>query len=275
MVLLLLTCLLLLPTSSLAKNSQALPLWEYGVGLGATRFYHYPASDQTRDWLLPFPTFQYRGEILKADDREGARAALLEDPFWSLEFSGGGLPALKSDDNRARSGMPDLPWRFQLGPQIVLRLQAKVQFKAGFYQTFISPDFRFLKTQGTVSELQLHWHPLDETNWSSWKIQAQWIAELFSASREFQEVYYEVDPEFATFDRPAYQARGGFLSSSLTYFQKFEKDRTSFYLGLSQEFFDQSVNRASPLHRQNRNFSLLLAWTYRLGESEEKALSNP
>ncbi len=261
--------LLTLLTFPIAQG-RVLPLWEYGLGVGATRFYHYPAADQTRDWVLPFPTFQYRGKVLKADDREGARAALLEDPLWSLELSGGGLPGLKSNDNRVREGMPDLPWRLQLGPQLVLRLHPKFQAKAGFYQTLISPDFRLLKTQGTATQLQFHWHPLDGKHWGSWQTQAQWILSLFAASRDFHEVYFEVPPEFATAERPSFAARDGFLSYTFTYFQKFERNRTAFYAGLSQEFFDKSVNRESPLHRQDRNFSFLVAWTYRLGESEQK-----
>ena len=58
--------------------------WDYGLGFGAVRFEHYPGSDQFSYLALPTPTFQYRGKILRADDREGAHLYLLKSGALTL-----------------------------------------------------------------------------------------------------------------------------------------------------------------------------------------------
>lgn len=258
------------------EHSELPPLWEYGVGLGAVRFWHYPASDQSRDWALPFPTFQYRGEILQADDREGARAYLLRSDLWSVEMGGGGLASVKSEDNDARRGMEDLPWRVQAGPRLVSRFHPEYQVKLGIYQVLIFPDFASLRFQGAISELKLLWHLGDRWNttglWGKAKVRSQLGLSADFASQEFMQMYYGVSAQEARADRPAYQARAGFLSYSLSYFQSMSHGRQSYYFGASQDFYEKSANRESPLHKSDRNLSLFIGGTYKLGESTRRAV---
>ena len=86
MRLLLFLVFLMLHSWSLAEDSvsDSEAYWDYGLGFGAVRFEHYPGSDQFSYLALPAPTFQYRGKILRADDREGAHLYLLKSGTLTL-----------------------------------------------------------------------------------------------------------------------------------------------------------------------------------------------
>ena len=243
-----------------------LPLWEYGVGLGYLHFAQYPASNQTTDLLIPFPTFQYRGNILRADDKEGARAYILKGHIWSLEFSGFGLPALRSEDNRARTGMPDLPWMAHMGPQVVGHLSDAFEFKLGLFQA-LSTDFKLTKTIGQLIDAKFIYTASTQIyDVNSFGFLA---LELKAASADYLATYFSVESKFANSDRSFFDAQSGFLSVELQYYQAFKIARTTFYLGISHTDYSRSSNQQSPLHKSNQNLSTLAGITYTLGESAE------
>lgn len=250
---------------SFAETDQ-LPLWEYGIGLGYIHYAHYPSSNQTNDIALPFPTFQYRGKVLRADDREGTRAYLLKGDLWSLEFSGSGLPALSSKNNSTRTGMPDLPWMAHLGPLVIAKFSESFEFKLGFFQA-ISTDFKLTQTNGQLLHVKFIYQPqiriYEFPNFGFLSL------ELKTASRDYLATYFEIRPEFSTMDRPMYEARSGFLSTELQYYQALKIKRTTFYAGISLVDYSMSANLASPLHKANLNLSYLAGVTYTLGESKD------
>jgi len=43
------------------------PLWELGVGLAVIQMPDYPGADESRTYVLPYPYFIYRGDILKIE----------------------------------------------------------------------------------------------------------------------------------------------------------------------------------------------------------------
>ncbi len=267
----------LLPALGKAQVEEENPaLWEYGVGFGLLRLWQYPAAEQSRDYALPFPTFQYRGEILRADDREGARAYLSRNDSWSVEMGAGGLPAARSDDIEIRRGMADLPWRFELGPQLVSHFHPEYQIRVGAYQSFQTLDWKSWKMAGQTGELDFIWHfskshcrwnPCEKSNW-----RGQLAFTLTAATRDFQKTYYEVRPEEATAQRSAFAARPGWLSQSISYFQAYHRDRYGIYFGLLQESFYFAANRDSPLFRRNENLNAFVGMTYTLGESRARAV---
>jgi outer membrane protein len=259
-----------------AQSEETLPLWDYGVGIGYLQYFHYPAANQSNTLVLPFPTFQYRGEILRADDQEGARAYLLRASRWSLQLGGGLIPSVKSTTIYARDGMDPLPSGFQLGPQAVYKMDVDWEFKLGLYQSFFT-DLKKVSASGDVGEAKIIWH-LDDILGNSnlfgpVRNKGQLSFELKAASREFMSVYYDVSPEDTTVDRPAYGSQAGFLSYGLGYFQSLAYRKHTFYFGFLDERFNDSVNRRSPLHRSDENLSLFLGITHTLGTSESKSIS--
>jgi MipA family protein len=258
---------------NIPENSEA--LWEYGVGVGYIRLPHYPASNQYKDVVLPFPTFQYRGDILRADDRDGARAYLFKTEKSSIELGGAGYSYLDSDDNDARSGMEDLMWNLQLGPQWVYHPNDELEFQIGLYQA-IATDFVMTRRQGFSYEAEVIYH-IDEYlqnsgQFGSAKMQGRVSLQLKAGDRDFLAPYFDVSSKFAKADRPAYEARAGFLSTTFTYFQAAELDRWTLYAGFSDSHYGWSVNRESPLHKLDRNFSIFAGVTYRLSESTKQSV---
>jgi hypothetical protein len=253
-------------------DEESPPFWEYGIGVGTVHFEEYPAAGQYRDFFLPFPTFQYRGKVLRADDRDGAHLYLLKEKNWYLEFSGTGYPSLESTNSKERSGMPDLPWMLAIGPQLVYRLEVDSTLSFAVFQA-VSSDFKMTKQNGEIFQLKLNHRftfPFDGT----------WVFEdghtfgnvfltLKSATKEFLTTYFEVSDEVATIQRPRYDAQSGLLSGDLSYFQSFKSGRAAFYVGAAYSYYGLSSNRTSPLHKSDSAVTYLVGVTYVLGGSSK------
>ncbi len=250
------------------------PLWEYGLGIGYARYAQYPASDEYAELTLPFPTFQYRGEILRADDQDGGRAYLLKDSHWSLEFSGGGRLPLDSSKNRTREGMENLPLVIELGPQLVYSVDHSWEFKIALFPS-LAIDGTYIRQNGGIANAQAlyRWdHELNGVFSSPLLLSGTFTVEATTASQEFNATYFEVPQQSATADRPAYNASAGFLENQISYFQRIASRKLTVYLGASYSDFSNSVNRQSPLHRADSNFEYAIGLTYVLGESAKRSV---
>jgi outer membrane protein len=250
--------------------------WDYGLGFGAVRLEQYPASNQYRLVALPAPTFHYRGKILRADDRDGAHLYLYKGTTTTLEFSGQGLAALDSADNRAREGMADLPWMIAIGPEIVYRPTTYLKFGLSALQA-VSTDFVMTRGSGILYEGRAVYSslsPFSEHTFfnESGTLSQQWTLALKGGSKEFLSVYFDVPEEFTRADRPAYDSRSGLLQSSLSYFLALKSGRVSVYTGLSVNSYALSANRLSPLHKSDYNLVALVGFNYIFGESGRPAV---
>lgn len=250
-------------------NSAQQSLWEYGIGLGYVHFAQYPAADQFTDLVLPFPTFQYRGKILRADDREGTRIYILKSAVWSIELSGGGNTPLKASDSKARDGMEDIPLMIHLGPQIVGHLLENLEIKFGFFQA-LSTDFMELRTSGGIQETQLVYRVLSDLD--SGRIDGRFSLAARTASKDYLETYFTVAPQFINKDREQYTAKPGFLEFEFSYFQSISFGKASYYVGASIDDYSLSANRKSPLHKSDYNLNYIFGMTYTLGQSMRESV---
>lgn len=266
--------ILLLLLSPKASASEDKPLWEYGLGVGLIRYAHYPASDQYSELSLPFPTFQYRGEVLRADDQDGGRAYLFKKDNWSLQFSGGGRVPLNSSKNLTRQGMENIPFVINAGPQIVYSENYVWEFKLSTFPS-IKVDDRSLTSNGGVAKVHVLY------NWNQAPIASALSSLSFGgtfalsstfASKEFNATYYEVPTQDATPSRPAYRATEGFLENQISYFQRVNSGKLSIYFGASYSDFSISANRESPLHKSDYNLEYAVGLTYILGESQRRSV---
>lgn len=250
--------------------------WEFGAGFGAVRFEQYPASDEFSFLALPAPTFQYRGKILRADDRDGAHVYLFKGKDLSVELSGEGNPALESSNNTARKGMDNLPWMAALGPQLVYRGIENVELSLGVYQA-ITTDFMMTRAAGNIFDLRAV-YKLDFpfTPGGLWEEDgfstAQFSFALKSATKEFNALYFDVPAQDATATRPEYDADAGFLSYNISYYQSFKSGRMALYVGASVANYEFSANRNSPLHKSDHNIMGLIGMNYTLTESARPAV---
>ena len=190
-----------------AAGTKLLPLWELGFGVAALRLPDYRGSDQARNYTLPLPYVVYRGDFFKAD-REGARAVLLD--VQRLEVDVSVAAAVPARSNSARQGMPELAPRVEVGPSANVDLwraadrNAKLELRA--------PLRVALTLQRSPRDVGLSFTPHVSLDLKSlaggWDLGFQGGA-IFG-DRRFHSYLYGVEPQFATAQRPAFEAHGGY-----------------------------------------------------------------
>jgi outer membrane protein len=189
------------------------PLWELGLGIGAVGFRDYRGSDTTHAYPVPVPYFIYRGRYLQAD-RSGLKSQLFHQNRVDLNFSLNATTPVR--DNATRQGMPELRSTVEIGPalqvhlwrsaservKLDLRLPVRAAFAVG------SPGYI-----GWFSNPNINVDFKDAAGLPGWHL-GLLTGPLFAASR-YDAYYYSVAPQYATPDRPAYQATGGYAGSQL------------------------------------------------------------
>lgn len=257
------------PVVSSAERAE-LPLWELGVAAIGVSVPDYPGADRNRLRVLPLPYAIYRGKTLRADD-EGLRSRYLFSPTAELDVSfGGALPA-DSSGNAAREGMPDLDLLLEVGPQLTLRL-AEPEPGASWrlvlpVRGVFSTDFSNFKSRGLLFAPELT-YARSKVAGSAWTTSLTASSGL--ATESLHRYFYEVAPEFAQPARPAYEARGGYLESSLTAaVSRGFRDRLNVFVFGRVTSLHGAANADSPLLRDDLNFALGAGFTYRLRRSTE------
>ena len=251
--------------------AEQLPLWELGAGIGATTLPHYRGSNQSRTWVLPIPYLEYRGEILKADDRR--YRGLLSDRV-EVEFSLSGSPPVR--DNDARRGMPDLDPTLEIGPSLNIalyrsgngmqRLEARLPLR-----TVFSSDFSHVRQAGWVFQPNVSLDFKNALGNPGWNLGLQ--SSLIYADRRYNQYFYAVDPIFAAADRPAFNPGGGYGGMNLL--AAVSKRFPNFWVGAFAKW--DSVGGAvfadSPLVKAQSNFSggFAIAWILRASSTRVEA----
>jgi len=260
----------------IALEGDMRPLWEVGVFAAAFNSPEYPAADQSQTNVIPAPYFIYRGETIRIGDGSIARAVAIDKSGYELDLSLAGSFNANSDGNEARSGMPDLDFIFELGPQLKVRL-SKFEFEQhGKGELFLnlqvraafSTDFSGINQRGYVFQPEFSY---SQRGWLSEK--TAWSVSLSPtwATEKLHDYFYQVDNDFITEQRPAYDAKSGYLGTDLSVHLSFNvtKDiriftfaRTSLHAG--------SANEDSPLFRDKSTYSYGVGMVWRLWESEER-----
>lgn len=252
------------------------PVWEVGVFAAAFNSPEYPAAGQSQTNVIPAPYFIYRGETLRIGEGSIARAVAIDKSWYELDLSLAGSFNANSEDNEAREGMPDLDFIFELGPQLKVRLSKfefeqhgkgelflNLQARAAFSTDFSGINKRGYVFQPVFSYRQRGW--LSEKTALSISLSPTW------ATEKLHDYFYQVDNDFVTEQRQAYDAKGGYLGTDLSVGLSFNatKDiriftfaRTSLHSG--------SANEDSPLFIEKSTYSYGVGMVWRLWESEER-----
>jgi outer membrane protein len=252
------------------------PVWEVGGFAAAFSSPVYPAAGQRQTNVIPAPYFIYRGETLRIGDGSIARAVAIDKSWYELDLSLAGSFNANSEDNEARIGMPDLDFIFELGPQLRLRL-SKFEFEEhGKGELFLnlqaraafSTDFSGLNKRGYVFQPVLSYRQrgrLSEKTALSISLSPTW------ATEKLHDYFYQVDSDFVTEQRSAFDAKGGYLGTDLSVGLSFNAtEDIRIFTFARASLHSGSANEDSPLFREKSTYSYGVGMVWRLWESGEK-----
>jgi len=247
-------CLLLLAafaSSGLpAARAEQKPLWEFGLGVGTVIFQDYRGADTTHAYVLPLPYLYYRGKFLQAD-RNGVRGKLFNQDWIELNISLNATTPVRR--NAARAGMPDLRPTFEIGPSLDMHLwkapSQKIKFdvrlplRSAF--TFQSPP----RAIGWVFAPNASVDIADVAGLRGWYFGA--LAGPLFADRRYDNYFYTVAPQYATAQRPAFQAAGGYAGTQIL--ASLSKRYPGYWVGayVRHDSLGGAVFESSPLVKRN------------------------
>jgi outer membrane scaffolding protein for murein synthesis (MipA/OmpV family) len=244
-----------------AERNQ--PLWEAGIGAAAFSTPAYPGADDRNNRVLALPYLIYRGKVFRAD-QNGIGARLLNDDRLELDVGfAGSLPA-HSDDVEARRGMPDLGTLVEFGPRVKYKFadlgeQGRLRFELPLRAVIEARSG--LRRQGWTMEPRLVWEKRGEA--ARWTMEAQ-LGAVFGDER-INRYFYEVAPQYATAERPAYRAGSGLMLVRTGLFGTVRLNPDLRMFGFVRyETYAGAANQDSPLMKKNTGASagIGFAWTF-------------
>lgn len=266
-------CLILLAAVSPGQADDAVttksePLWEFQIVAFGQNFPAYPSSADQNTTVLPLPFPVYRGKFLRfGEDLEDlASGQLIDNKRLNLSL---GVSASFPEDSKnlsARSGMPDLDFLIEAGPELKFRLQGDEQADRELnlslqLRAAVSMDGLDSKGRGIVFNPEIEYLARDligKGNEFKFRLSSTW------ASDDFMNYFYGVAPQFATLQRPAYAASSGYLNTELLVGLKRKlSDRLEFRGSVRLWVNKGAANDQSPLHQRDydRGIRLALYWT--------------
>ncbi len=247
------------------------PLWELGLGVAGLWFPDYRGADETRGYVLPVPYVVYRGEFFKAD-RNGIRGMLFNTDRLDLNISLGASQPVSSDSNRARAGMPDLKPSLEIGPSLDITLwraadqRSKLDLRLPVRAALSVESHP--RSLGWIASPRLNLDMADVGGLNGWNLGM--LAGPIYATRRQHNYFYAVSPEFATADRPAYTASGGY--SGTQFLAALSKRFPGYWIGgfARYDTLKSAAFEDSPLVRRSNSFFTGIAVAWIFGESSTR-----
>lgn len=252
-----------------ASRAEEKPLWEAGLGVGAMVFPDYRGSDEVNAYPLPLPYFVYRGKFLKAD-REGLRGELFDKRYLELSLSMNATIPVSSDDNEAREGMPNLRPTLEFGPSLDIHLwrSPRQDMKLDLVMPLRLP----VTLESSPKTLGWNFSPRLNLDIANVAGQQGWnfgvgVGPLFGAA-QYHEYFYSVAPRYATADRPAYDAQGGYSGTHVI--AAISKRFPRYWVGAYMRYdnLHNAVFEDSPLVRQQNYVTGGIGIAWMIGKSK-------
>ncbi|HZO21352.1 MAG TPA: MipA/OmpV family protein [Steroidobacteraceae bacterium] len=256
-----LTLAALAASLAIAAHADQKPLWEFGLGVGTVVFEDYRGADTTHAYVLPLPYLYYRGKFLQSD-RNGIRGRLFDQDWIELNISLNATTPVRR--NAARAGMPDLRPTFEIGPSLDMHLWKSASQKVKFDVriplrkafTFEAPP----RAIGWVFAPNASVDVADLAGLQGWYFGA--LAGPLFADRRYHDYFYTVAPQYATAERPAFQASGGYAGTQVL--ASLSKRYPAYWVGayVRHDSLAGAVFESSPLVKRNSYWAggLGIAW---------------
>ncbi|MGC2517597.1 MAG: MipA/OmpV family protein [Burkholderiales bacterium] len=262
--------LVLLGLAAGGARAEELPLWEAGAGIGVIDFPHYRGSNERQTWVLPAPYFVYRGKILQIDERR-MRGLFFHSDWAELELSLNGAVPVKSSDDEARRGMPDLDGTLEIGPSLNLFLlhsdDGKIKLDLRLpVRAVIATDFSHTRSAGRLFQPNVNLDVRDVLGHRGLNLGL--LGGPIFSDRRYNQYFYAVDPAFATANRPAYSPGGGYAGAQ--FIAALSKRYPRFWIGgyAKWDTLSGAVFADSPLVKEKQNFTAGIAVAWILGASK-------
>ena len=257
----------------LPAGAEQRPLWEFGLGATGLYLPDYRGANQGRGYVFPLPYAAYRGERFKVD-REGIRGIFFDTDRVELDVSVFGTPPVESSKNQARQGMPDLDATLEVGPvlDITLARDRKIDYTYRLRlrlpaRAVFPTDVVHWSYAGWVFYPHLNLDLRPEFLGGRWNV--GFNAGPLYATGKYNDYFYSVAPQFATPERPAYQAPAGYSGwvglASIS--RRFDKVWVGAYV--RYDTLNGATFEASPLVKRDYALSagIGIAWVF--AESKE------
>ena len=253
-------------------RAEQLPLWEAGVGIAAISLPDYRGSNERQAWVLPYPYIVYRGEFLQADERR-VRGLFFKSDRLELDVSVNGSVPVDSSENDARRGMPDLDGTLEIGPALNVLLTQSEHSKSRLelrlpVRAVLASDFSYVRQVGWVFHPHLNLDVADPLGYAGWNLGL--LAGPLVTDRRYNRYFYGVEQPFATANRPAYGAGGGYAGTQLI--AALSKRYRQFWVGgfVKWDTLNGAAFADSPLVKDKQGVSAGFSIAWVLGESKTR-----
>lgn len=246
------------------------PLWELGAGVSGLSLPDYRGSNERTNYLLPIPYFVYRGADVRVD-RDGVRGDLYASDRVKLDLSLGAGPPTKSDENRAREGMPDIDPTVEIGGSLKILLAAN-QVRDRVWslrlplRTVVATDLTHLESIGWIFAPHINFAATNTGPGGSWDLGLS-FGPLY-ATEKYHDYFYEVDAQFATSERPTFDAASGYSGARIT--ATLKKRFAKFWVGAFMRYdsLAGAIIEDSPLVKRDDSFMVGVGVAWILLRSE-------
>jgi len=253
-------------------ESPTRPKWEAGIAGVAFDVPDYPASDDSSTTALPLPYFVYKGHTLRDSD-DGSQMRHRLSPNVELDVSGSGSLATDSSPSDFRQGMPDLGYLLEVGPNLRLRFNELTPGSTWILnlpvRAVLSLDHEELNWRGAVFAPEVAWLALPALKH---RFSLRLSAGLEYSAAPLQRYFYEVQPQYATAARPAYEADAGYMGASLGIRSSYAFSKRFRGFAAARYYrYDGAANEESPLFRSDEGYLLGVGFIWTLARSSQKA----
>lgn len=228
--------------------------WELGAGLAAFDIPLYVGSSQTKQYLIPVPYAKLLTEYLEFD--EGLRGFLFTSERVRLDFSADAGVPVRSKDSVVRRGMPNLRTVIQIGPSLEITLlgnrkgedELRLEFPV---RVAFSTDIKNNENIGRIVEPRFTYEKRRQRE------ERLYYSATFGmryASSDYHAYYYDVDPVFASAQRPAYSSEGGYSGMIANLVASWRENNLIYWASLRYRNLNGAVYRNSPLVEDNEYY---------------------
>jgi len=227
------------------------PTLELGLGVGGINIPHYRGSDQTEQYIVPFPYVKYTSKRLNID-REGGRYFLYDFENSKLDISLDFALPVNSGNNRARESMPDLKAIIEVGPRLLFYPYTS-EDKAFRVRLGLPLRMAFATNISETESAGFTFSPYIQFRYFNYTETALTIGP-FWATEQYHDYFYQIDPEFVTAQRALYDAKGGYGGTKIQFASS--KRFKRIWAGIFARYYilNGAVYQDSPLVKQKTSF---------------------